>query len=129
MISKILLSLFTWFSLNTVFHSEQHFFNSRTDNFQCFFHVSKLIQTFQTDWVESSNQSSLFTQNYCSIDHPVSFHSINVKVSDDLLFIKRPYHNLMIKNHRSMVTSTHHLKFIVWVVPDPDENIIYVYTS
>ena len=28
-------------------------FSYRTDNFQFYFHLSNLIQTFQTDWVES----------------------------------------------------------------------------
>ena len=72
--SKLLLSIFTWFSLSTVFHSEQHCFPSITYSFQCSFHVSNLIQTFQTDWVESSTQSSLVIQNSFSVDYPVSCH-------------------------------------------------------
>ena len=71
--SKLLLSLFTWFYLNTVFQLEQHFFSSRTYNFKYSFHVSNLIQTLKTDWVESSIQSSIVVYNSCSIDYPVSF--------------------------------------------------------
>ena len=44
---------------------------SRTDIFQCSFHVSNLIQTFQNDWVESSTQCSLVIQNSCSIYYPI----------------------------------------------------------
>ena len=40
-------------------------FHSLSDRYQCFFHVSKLIQTFQTDWVKSSTQYSLVIQNSC----------------------------------------------------------------
>ena len=40
----------------------QHFFHSE----QHFFHV---IQTFQTDWVYSNPQSSLFMQNSCSVNY------------------------------------------------------------
>ena len=40
-----------------------------------FFHVSKLIQTFQTDWVESSTQSSLVIYNSCSTYYRVYFHN------------------------------------------------------
>ena len=72
MSSELLLSLFIWFSINNFFHSEKHCFPSRTDNFQCYFHVSNLIQTFQTDLVEYSTQSSLVIQNSCSIEFPVS---------------------------------------------------------
>ena len=71
MSSKLLLSIFTWFSLNAVLHSEQHIFPSITDSFQCYFRVSNLIQKFQTDWVESSNQSSLVIQKFCSIDYTI----------------------------------------------------------
>ena len=39
-----------------------------------FFHVSNLIQTFQTDWVYSSNKPSLVIYNYCSTEYPVSGH-------------------------------------------------------
>ena len=72
--SKILLSLFTWFTLNTVFRSEQHLFPSRKDIFQCSFCLSNLIQKFQTDWCESSTHSSIVIQKSCSIDYPVSCH-------------------------------------------------------
>ena len=47
---------------------------SRTYSFQYYLHVSNLIQIFQTDWVEASNQYSLVIQNSCSIDYPVSCH-------------------------------------------------------
>ena len=33
-----------------------------------------MIQTFQTDWVESSTKSSLVIKNYCSTDDTVSIH-------------------------------------------------------
>ena len=35
------------------------FFSSRVVKFSIFFHVSKLIQTFQTEWIESSTQASI----------------------------------------------------------------------
>ena len=53
------------FLSNTVFHLEQYCF-SRTDIFRCSFHVSNLIQTFQTDWVEYSTQYGLVIKNSCS---------------------------------------------------------------
>ena len=37
------------------------------------FYVSNSIQTFQTDWVESSTQSSLVVYNSCSTEYPVSY--------------------------------------------------------
>ena len=46
----------------------------RTESFQCSFNVPNLIQSFQTDLVHSSTQSSLFIQNYCYTDYPVSCH-------------------------------------------------------
>ena len=61
-------------SLNIFFHLEQHFF-SRIDSFQCYFHVSNLIQTVQTDLFESSTQYSLVTQKSCSLDYHVSYHN------------------------------------------------------
>ena len=72
MCSKLLLYLFLWCSISNVLYLEQHCFPSRTDNFQCSFRVSKLIQTFQTEWVDYSNQYSLVIHNSCSIDYPVS---------------------------------------------------------
>ena len=39
-----------------------------------FFRVSNLIQTFQTDIVESSNQYSTVIEKSFSTDYPVSFH-------------------------------------------------------
>ena len=42
-------------------------FSSITESFQCSFHVSNLIQTFQTDWFEPWTQSSLVIHNSCSI--------------------------------------------------------------
>ena len=54
------------------FPFRRNFFPSRTDSFQCYFHVSNLIQTFQTDLVKSSTQSSLVIQNSCYIEFPVS---------------------------------------------------------
>ena len=41
------------------------------------FHVSKLIQKFQTDQVNSSTQYSLVIQNSCYTDYLVSYH-INI---------------------------------------------------
>ena len=64
--------IFTWFSINTVFHLEQHCFPYRTYSFRCSFHVSNLILTSQTDLVESSTQSSIVKHNSFSIDYPVS---------------------------------------------------------
>ena len=59
----------------------QHFFPFRTtlfyfiiDIFQCYFHVSNLIQKFQIYWVESSTKSILVINKYCYIDYPVSYH-------------------------------------------------------
>ena len=74
MFSKLLLSIFTWFSINNVFHSEEYCFPSRTDSYQWYFRVSNLIQHFQTDWFESSIQSSLVIQNSCYIEYLVSYH-------------------------------------------------------
>ena len=75
MSSKILLPLFTWFYISTFFHSEQDFSYSRTYSFQWSLHVSNFILKFQTNWFESSTQSSLIIHNSCSIYYPVSFHS------------------------------------------------------
>ena len=72
--SKLLLSLFKWFSINTVFHLEQHYFTSITESFKSSFNVSNLIHTFQTDWVESSTKYSLFIHNSYCIDYLVSYH-------------------------------------------------------
>ena len=72
--SKILLSIFTWFSIKTFLRLEQHCFSSITNSFQCSFYESNLIQKFQTDWVKSSNKSSLVINNYCSIDYPIFYH-------------------------------------------------------
>ena len=41
---------------------------SKKDIFQC------SLQTFQTDWVKSSNQSSRVIQNSCYINYPVFCH-------------------------------------------------------
>ena len=71
---KLLLYLFTWFTLNTVFHLEQYFLFYWTDSFKCSFHVSNLIQKFQTDLVKSSTQYSLIIQCSCSIYYPVICH-------------------------------------------------------
>ena len=79
MSSKLLLSLFKYFSLNIVFHSEQNCYNSRSDIFKCYFHVSNLIQTFQTDWFDYSNKCSLVIHNSCSIDDHVSCHKTCIK--------------------------------------------------
>ena len=74
MSSKPLLSLFTWVSINNVFHLEQRFSPSITDILQCYSCVSNLVHTFQTDWVDSSTQSILFIHKSCSIDYSVSYH-------------------------------------------------------
>ena len=50
---------------------------SITDIFQCSFCVSNLIQTFQTDLVEYSTQSSLVIHNYFSIECPLFCHSLS----------------------------------------------------
>ena len=75
MISKLLLSIFTLFFINTVFRSEQHCLPSRKDSLQCPFCVSNLIQTFQTDWVKYSTQSILFIHNSCSVDFNLFCHT------------------------------------------------------
>ena len=49
-------------------------FSSRTLQFSMFFQVSNLIQTFQTYWVESSNQYSLVIWNSCSTGYHIYFH-------------------------------------------------------
>ena len=54
------------------FHSEQYFFPYNRQ-FSMLFSCIK-IQTFQTDWVDSSTQYSLVIQNSCSTDYPVLFH-------------------------------------------------------
>ena len=74
MSSKILLSLFIWFSLNDIFNLKQHCFPYITDSFQCYFHISNSIQTFQTDWVDSSTKYCLVIHNYCSTDYPLFCH-------------------------------------------------------
>ena len=62
--SKLLLSLFIWFYLNTIFHLEQHcYFLEHT--------VLNDLQKFQTDWVESSTKYILVIHNSCSIDYPL----------------------------------------------------------
>ena len=47
-------------------------FSSRTVHFSMFFHVSHLIQKFQTNWFNSSTKSSLVIYNSCYTDYPVS---------------------------------------------------------
>ena len=60
----LLLSLFTWFSINTVFLCCS--FLEHT--------VFNVLQTFKTVWVDSSAQYIIFIQNSCSIEYPVSCH-------------------------------------------------------
>ena len=91
MSSKLLLSLFIWFYLNTVFHLEQHFFPSRIDSFQFSCHVSNLIKTFQTYFLRSSTQYSLFMKNSCSIGYPVSCHLSFTSVLSHFISLKMIY--------------------------------------
>ena len=59
----------TLFSIqNNIVFLEQTVFN-------VLFMYKTLIQTFQTDWVESSTQSNLVIQKSCSADYPVFCHS------------------------------------------------------
>ena len=55
-------------------------FSSITVQFSMFFHVSNLIQTFQTDWVDSSTQSSLVIYNSFSTDYPLSCHWVSPQI-------------------------------------------------
>ena len=52
----------------------QHCFRSGQHCFLLEQTVFNVLQTFQTDWVDSSTQSSLVIQNSCSIDYPVFCH-------------------------------------------------------
>ena len=86
----------------------QHFFpfgttlfSSRTDNFQCYFHVSNLIQTFETDWVESLTQYSLVIHNFCYIDYPVSCHHYCKSVLSQLSSLIMTYFILGFKSFSS----------------------------
>ena len=53
----------------------QHCFHSEQNCFLLEQTVSNVLQTFQTDCVESSTQSSLVIQKYCSIEYPVFYHN------------------------------------------------------
>ena len=50
--------------LQHCFRSEQHCFLLEQT-------VLNILQTFQTDWVESSNKFSVFIQKYCSVYYPI----------------------------------------------------------
>ena len=97
----------------------KYYFNYRTYSFQYYFHVSNLIQTFKTDWVEASTQSSLFIQNSCSIDYTVSCnHSCTIVMpqlssltmiyfilgfkSLSLTFLVTMYFNCRLPSHQSI---------------------------
>ena len=80
------------------FYSEQCFFPSITDSVYCSFHVSNLIQTFRTDWVESPTQYGLFIQNYCSIDYHVFCHPSCTSVLTHLSSLTKIYFILGVKS-------------------------------
>ena len=96
--SNILLSLFTCFNINNVLYLEQYCFPSRTDSFQSSFRASNLIQTFQTDWVESLTQSSLVIQKYFSIDYSASYHPSCTSVLTQLSSLTKIYLILRFKS-------------------------------
>ena len=73
-------------------------FSSRTVQFSMFFHISKLIQTFQTDWLEYSTQSSQIIYNYCSTDYPLSCHPSCTRVIYHILSLNMIYFILLFKS-------------------------------
>ena len=73
-LSSYFLYLYMVF-IQQCFHSEQHYFT--------------VLQTFQTDWVQSNPKSSLVIQNYFSIDyHCILSISTSAPIcKGDLIFI------------------------------------------
>ena len=66
--------------LQHCFRSEQHFFLLEQT-------VFNVLQAFQTDWVESSTQSSPVIKNSCYIDYPVFCQFLSYQNSILIIFI------------------------------------------
>ena len=108
--SKLLLYLFIHGFSSTLFSVQNNIVFLQQTVFKVFFMYQNVIQTFQTYWVDSSNQSNLSIQNSCSTDYPLFFHFVNI----EYLFDPFPkLHNCVLTLFPQVVLAEDHCFFFV----------------